>query len=126
MNPRTAGEESEEQKNDAQMLMMASLIAKLAQKEQQGHTNGNGKGLPWQQWFVGLLSIFFGVLSFLFWDIRREVSDLRRMVDRTAHLTEEVDNMKKDYHALQRRLTTFFMRQDKYIPPKGGYEEDGP
>ena len=57
------------------------------------HTNGNTDAKRWEAYALKLLWAFMGVLSLLFWDMRRDMIEVRRVHYKHLGLIAQVDMM---------------------------------
>ena len=50
----------------------------------------------WEAYALKILWAFLGVLSILFWDMRREITEIRRVQDQNVGLTKQLEVMIKN------------------------------
>lgn len=67
--------------------------------------NGNGHAARrWERYTLSLLSAILGLLSILFWDMKNELMQVRRVQDQRTGLVNQVEKMVSEHGQIQIRL----------------------
>ena len=77
----------------------------------------------WSPVMLFVLSLGISAVTYLYHDSRQQEIRLA-IVEKEAHFWQ--DQTQKRLDVISQRLLTLGLRQDKYFPRTGTYEEDGP
>ena len=91
--------------NEAYSLMAAALMAKMDQAERRSDARPPPRGVPWERYAMGLLSLLFSLLSVLFWDAKHDLEDLRRTLDRQSGTLAYMESVRSVLEERNVRLT---------------------
>lgn len=82
---------------DAQMLMLASTVAKLQQLENKTDQQRSKNGMPWQGYAISLIGVLFTVTSVIFWEDHRGIVEIKNIQNsKVAELVSIVDRIREN------------------------------